>query len=92
MADGYPPNIAEYMADHPPPPTEVWDCNWPAYQLFTAVLTQWRVGMNGPIGLDYTALKTVMDIHGIEDKKQMLEDINVMEVEAIKVIRGKSNG
>lgn len=89
MADGYPAKVAHYMADHPPPPFEVWAENWAAHQVFVALQTQWRVGLSGVTGLDYTALKTVMDIHGVEDQKQMLEDIGIMEIAAIKIIREK---
>lgn len=89
MADGYPAKVAKFMADNPPPPTEVWACNWTAFQVFKAVMTQWRSGFSGFIGLDYTALKTIMDIHGIEDQMQMLDDIAVMEIEALKIMRAK---
>jgi len=89
MADGFPANVAQYMADNPPPPIEIWAENWAAYRVFNSLITQWRTGMNGPTGLDYTALKTVMDIHGVTDQQQMLEDIGIMEIEAIKIMRAK---
>lgn len=89
MADGYPAKVAKYMADNPPPPIEIWAENWAAYRVFSSMLTQWRTGMNGPTGLDYAALQAVMNIHGVADQQQMLEDIGLMEIEAIKIMRAK---
>lgn len=91
MADGYPAKVAKYMATNPPPPVQVWSCNWQAFRIFSAMLTQWRSGFSGFTGLDYTALKTVMDIHGVTDQQQMLEDIAVMEIEALKIMKAKKN-
>lgn len=92
MEDGFPAKVAKFMAANPPPPCEVWDCNWPAYLVFRSMVTQWRSGFGGPTGLDYTALKTVMEIHGIADQQQMLDDIATMEFEALKVFKERKNG
>ena len=70
---------------------EIWACNWEAVLLFGAVCTQWRVAFGGATGLDYTAVKVVMDMQDIKRDKQpeMLRDIQLMEIEALAVMREK---
>lgn len=50
--------------------------------------TQWRIGMNGATGLDYSALPAVMDMLGLEgeDRSQAFRDVRVMEREALAVM------
>lgn len=67
---------------------DVWPDNWPAFRLFNALSTQWRVGACGATGLDYTAIRDVADYIGIK-KKQIAEifpDLQVMEAEALLVM------
>lgn len=70
-------------------PFEVWPENWPAFCLFMDMQTQWRMGMDMPTGLDYTALVALMDVHEVADRKAMLADVQVMEAAALKAIRKK---
>lgn len=51
--------------------------------------TQWRVGMNGPTGLDYGVLFVLMDRLGLDEEAfdGLLDDVRVMEAEALKVMR-----
>ena len=37
----------------------VWPENWLAVEVFASLLTQWRVGMAGMVGLDYGVLPTM---------------------------------
>ena len=52
------------VADRPPlAPAEtfaLWPENVPAFELWLAVQTQWRMGPNGPIGLDYAGVEAHM--------------------------------
>lgn len=70
---------------------EVWPENWPAFDLFTAMGTQWRTGMNGPTGLDYNVLYHKLDRKGLSllDYEQMEIDIAVMERAALTAIQTK---
>ena len=44
------------------------------------VQTQWRVGMNGPVGLDYMAVAWVLKLTTDEAKhRALLEDLQIME-------------
>ncbi len=62
---------------------EVWPENWDAVQMWCRVQTQWRVGMSGPIGLDYVALEWLLRLYGVTDQRALLEDLQVMEGAAL---------
>lgn len=68
----------------------VWPDNWQAFTLFSKMGTQWRrAGQGGHVtGLDYAAVNAVFDIHQIKRKERarLLDQIGVMELEAIVVI------
>lgn len=68
--------------------TEIWPDNLEAFNLFVAMQTQWRIGMNGATGIDYSALPTVMDLYPVpqERRRALFEDIRLMEREALKVM------
>lgn len=70
---------------------EVWPDNWGAVTLFVDLMSQWRMGMSGPIGLDYTAIPIVMDLRGIstEDRSALFSEIRVMEAGALEAMRRK---
>lgn len=55
--------------------------------VFLALQTQWRVGMNGATGLDYAALPAVMDLCGVRKKKRgdVFSAVRVMESEALSI-------
>lgn len=66
----------------------VWPCNWESVSFFLTLSTQWRVGMGGATGLDYTAVITLMREFGWpKDKRQRIfDDVRAMEVEALAVM------
>ncbi|WP_460100055.1 DUF1799 domain-containing protein [Pseudomonas sp. H3_C08] len=76
------------LADIPEEEYEVWPDNWPAFLLFEAMSTQWRVGMGGATGLDYNALPPVASMLGMKrrDIPEVFHDIRVMEAEAMLVM------
>ncbi|WP_167274732.1 DUF1799 domain-containing protein [Pantoea sp. Tr-811] len=67
---------------------EVWPDAWPAFRLFDALGTQWRVGQGGASGLDYTAIPATASMLGIKrrDLSDIFPDLRVMEVEALAVM------
>lgn len=67
----------------------VWPENWPAVEVFASMLTQWRVGVAGMVGLDYGVLPTVFRMRGIARKEwpEMFDAIRVMEDAAMKEMR-----
>lgn len=67
---------------------ELWAVNAEAFAVFNSMSTQWRAGMSGATGLDYTSLPVVMDLEGIgaDDRKQVFRDVRTMEQEALKTM------
>ena len=63
----------------------IWDINWDTFNLFYSMTTQWRVGMGGAVGLDYSVIPTVGKLLGFKTKKinEMFPDLRVMENEAL---------
>ncbi|MBP0943086.1 DUF1799 domain-containing protein [Pseudomonas alliivorans] len=78
--------------DIPDDDVEVWPDVWPAFQLFEALSTQWRVGMGGPVGLDYTAVPVVAGMLGIKRRQlgRLFGDLRSMELEALSVMADQS--
>ncbi len=66
---------------------EVWPDVWAAYLTFNALRTQWRMGVNGPTGLDYSVLPQVIDLLNLNsDKTTLFNDIRVMEAKALAIM------
>jgi hypothetical protein len=67
--------------------TEIWPENLEAFNVFSTMQTQWRIGMGGPTGFDYGVLPVVMEMSGIAmlDRSEIFDAIRVMESEALKV-------
>jgi hypothetical protein len=76
------------LDDIPETEYEVWPDNWRAFLLFEAMSTQWRTGMGGASGLDYSALPPVASMLGITRRElsEAFQDIRVMEAEAMLVM------
>jgi hypothetical protein len=70
---------------------EVWPENWPVFEIFAGVGTQWRIGMAGPTGLDYNAIYPLLD--RVFDCRDDWDDaflcIRVMESAALEVLNGR---
>jgi len=54
--------------------------------MFLRCQTQWRVGISGIIGLDYTSVIEMIKLYLVEDTVAMLENIQIMEAAALQVI------
>ncbi len=67
---------------------DVWPDAWPAFCLFEALGTQWRLGNGGPSGLDYTAIPTTASMLCIKrrDLDDIFPDLRIMEHEALAVM------
>lgn len=70
-------------------PVEIWPDNELAYSLWCKVGNQWRLGMNGPVALDYLPLQHELGRMGLSDADydSLFADIRVMEAEALDAIR-----
>jgi len=67
---------------------EVWPDIWPAFKVFEAMTTQWRTGVCGATGLDYTSIRHVAGFLGLSRVQvaDIFPDIRVMEAEALRVM------
>lgn len=56
--------------------------------LFIDLATQWRIGMNGPTGLDHGVLFTRLDRMDLtrEESDQMERDVRTMEQQALETM------
>ena len=70
---------------------EVIDDAWPVVELFLRVQTQWRGGASGIIGLDYLAVRWLMDLYRIDDQRMMLEDLQVIEAKVIEIVNSRKD-
>tara|TARA_R100000734_G_scaffold16503_1_gene12577 strand:- start:3263 stop:3505 length:243 start_codon:yes stop_codon:yes gene_type:complete len=62
---------------------EVWEENWESVMFFIKMMTQWRTTMGGVIGLDYSVLQMLFDLYDVSNRKEIFENIQVMEQEAM---------
>ena len=65
---------------------EVWPDNWAAVDMFLRCQTQWRTTMSGVCGLDYVALEWLFRLYGVEEPATVLENLQVMEAAAVKIL------
>jgi hypothetical protein len=70
---------------------EVWEENWPALEMFLRCQTQWRVGVNGVLGLDYGPVAWLFKLYSVEDPRSLLEDLQVMEDAVLRTINKRSS-
>jgi len=78
-AAGFEPE--DYASD----PVDIWPDTYWAYEAMNAMATQWRMGMNGPTGLDYSAIPMVLRMIGAprSEWQQLYSDLRVMEAAAL---------
>lgn len=69
----------------------MWEENWPTVEMFLRCQTQWRVGVNGVLGLDYMPVAWLFSLYAVEDPRSLLEDLQVMEDAVLKTINKRSS-
>ena len=62
--------------------------NWQTVMVFRDMQTQWRVGMAGPIGLDYNVLPMIFGFRSIpdDDRIDIFDGLQTMESAALRAI------
>ncbi|WP_272521087.1 DUF1799 domain-containing protein [Providencia sp. PROV202] len=76
-AFGFPPDLDD---------VEVVPDVWESYLVFSAMSTQWRVGMNGATGLDYSVIPNVLELLNIKNKATVFDDLRIMEIKALELM------
>ncbi|SER52296.1 MULTISPECIES: DUF1799 domain-containing protein [Pseudomonas] len=66
----------------------LWPENMQAFQVFEAMMTQWRCGPGGPTGLVYSEIPVVMRYLSIPeaDHGEVFDAVRVMESAALEAI------
>ena len=59
-------------------------------ELFARCMTQWRSTAAGVIGLDYGVVLQIASLYQIGNPAKVLEDLQIMELHAIKLIRAEA--
>lgn len=80
-------DAAEYGIELPdgmtaPEHFNLWPEHADAVDLFLRCMTQWRTTGNGVIGLDYGVALQLASLYGISKPAAVLEDLQVMELQA----------
>ena len=77
-----------------PEPPELWAEHLPALRLFQALRTQWVVGMNGPVGLNYAVLPVVERRLRMRPRqaREAFAHLQVLEVAALEWFAQQAKG
>jgi hypothetical protein len=68
-------------------PLEIWDDCWESVMMFLRMGTDWvYAGMGSCTGMNKQTLQWYMDVFAVANKREMLEDLQVMERHALKLI------
>jgi hypothetical protein len=71
---------------------EVWEENWDAVQVFVRLTTQWNfAGMGAHIGLNYQSVDFVFALLDIKNRKEVFDDLRVMELAALAELNSKKD-
>lgn len=54
--------------------------------MFLRCQTQWRTTMAGVMGLDYGVILQMLDLYAVDNRRQLMEDLQVMEGHAKQLI------
>ena len=70
---------------------QIWPDTAAALALFSRLGTQWRIGMGGATGLDYTATLALLARQRLpqDEEDALFDDIRVMESAALAAMRTK---
>lgn len=68
---------------------EVWPENWPTVVMFMRLQTQWTPSMGGVLGLNYQSVEFLFRIEGVENQREMLADLQIMEGAALQIMNTK---
>lgn len=74
---------------------EVWEENWDSVMMFLRMQTQWTTTMAGYMGLRYDVLLSpggLFDLYNVENRRDMLEDLQTMEAAALSELAKDRNG
>lgn len=69
---------------------EVWPEHEDVVLLFLRCQTQWRTTSSGVMGLDYGVVLQLADLYAVDNRRQLMEDLQVMEGRAKELINAEA--
>lgn len=69
---------------------EVWPEHEDAVMMFLRCQTQWRTAPSGVMGLDYGVVFGMFDLYPVDDRRQVMEDLQVMEGRARELLNAEA--
>ena len=72
----------------------MWEENWETVLMFLRMQTQWSMSFSGVVGLKYEVLLSaggLFDIYNVENRREMLEDLKIMEHAALTKMNKKDS-
>lgn len=69
----------------------LWTEHKDPVELFARCMTQWRTTASGVVGLDYGVVLQMASLYEIGNPAKVLEDLQIMELHAIKLIQAEAN-
>ena len=71
--------------------TYIYPDNERAVMVFIDIMTQWRTGAAGAVGLDYNVLPMVFELRKIdgEERAEVFDGVRIMESAALETMRKK---
>lgn len=71
----------------PPPPVEVWEENWEAFQMALLMLNEWvYAGMGGPVGYNKQTMQWYFEVAKVADPQRLLAEMRVVERVGLEII------
>lgn len=85
--------MSDYDGQNEMPDVDVWPEHWDILMLFSRYNTQWRVGMAGAAGLDYSVFHHALEQKGIKGKKfeRMMDDLGIIEMAALEHLNAEKS-
>lgn len=65
---------------------EVIPSAWPAVSMFVRLQTQWRTTSGMLVGLDYQAVQWMFELWNVQNPRQLLDDLQVIEGKVIAMM------
>lgn len=79
------------MAPSEPERFGLYPETWETVVWFQRLQTQWRHGSHGPTGLDYGVALQMFTLYQVEDSRELLGDLRIMENEWLACIYEEVN-
>ena len=71
----------------PPPPIEVWEENWEAFEMALLMLNEWNyAGMGGPTGYNKQTMRWYFEVVGVKNPAELLAQMRVVERVGLEII------